>query len=176
MRIHPAAIPVALTLVLVAGCGKNSDKASTTASDSQIPDGTFKGHFAKVSIAPKGTGKIGGTAEMVLSAAGTQVTIAATGLDPKAVYVAHVHNAACSAPDPGGAHFKYTPTGGDEPPNEIHLAITVNAKGKGTAQTTNPVKAGPDAKSVVIHVKRPAGAKADEVKPPKVACADLAAS
>ncbi len=174
MQIHFAAIPVALALVL-AGCGGDDDDDSASETP-QISDGSFTGDFAKISTAPKGTKKIGGTAEMVLSAAGTEVTIAASGLNPKAVYVAHVHADSCSAADPGGAHFKYTPDGGDMPPNELHLPVSVNAKGKGSGQTTNPVKAGPGGKSVVIHLKRPAGAKQDEVKPPKVACADLAAS
>lgn len=175
MKIHRAAIPAVLAGLLLAGCGDDDDEATNTSGDnSQIADGSFTGDFAKVATAPKGTKKISGTAEMVLSAAGTEVQVVASGLDPKAVYVAHVHADACSAADPGGAHFKYTPDGGDMPPNEIHIPITVNAKGKAKGEATNPVKAGPEAKSVVIHLKRPAGAKADEAKPPKVACADLA--
>jgi hypothetical protein len=174
MKIHFAAIPLALSLALT-GCG--DDEGDDTAAESpQISDGSSAGEFAKVSTAPKGTKKITGTAEMVLSAAGTQVSITAAGLDPKAVYVAHVHADACSAADPGGPHFKYTPTGGDLPPNELHLAVSVDNKGKGTGQTTNAVKAGPEAKSVVIHLKRGAGAKKDEAKPPKLACADLTGS
>lgn len=176
MNIHRAAVPVALAALALTACGDDKDETANTSADTSVPDGTFSGKFALVSTAPKGTKKVTGTAEMVLSASGTQVTINAKGLDPKAVYVAHVHAAACSAADPGGPHFKYTADGGDEPPNELHLAITVSKNGKGTGQTTNPVKAGPDAKSVVIHLKRPAGAKADEVKPPKLACADLASS
>lgn len=174
MKIHLAAIPAALALVL-AGCGDDADD-DTAAETPQIADGTFSGKFAKLATAPKGTKKIGGTAEMVLNASGTQVSITATGLDPKAVYVAHVHADSCSAADPGGAHYKYTVDGGDLPPNELHMAVTVKKNGKGSGQTTNPVKTGPEAKSVVIHLKRPAGAKADEAKPPKLACADLAAS
>jgi Cu-Zn family superoxide dismutase len=176
MKIHRAAAPVALAALLLSACGDDKNEASNTSADTSVPDGTFSGKFALVSTAPKATKKITGTAEMVLSAAGTQVTLTAKGLDPKAVYVAHVHADSCSAADPGGPHFKYTADGGDEPPNELHMAITVAKNGKGTAQTTNPVKAGPAAKSVVIHLKRPAGAKADEVKPPKLACADLASS
>lgn len=174
MKIHLAAIPVALTLVL-AGCG--DDEADNTAAEApEIPDGNFTGEFAKVATAPKGVKKITGIAEMVLAAAGTEVTITAAGLDPKAGYVAHVHADACSATDPGGPHYKYTPTGGDLPPNELHLPVTVNKTGKGTGQTTNAVKAGPEAKSVVIHLQRKAGAKNTEAKPPKLACADLVSS
>ena len=171
MKIHFAVIPVALTLAL-AGCGDDGDD-ETAAESPQIADGTFSGDFARVENAPKGTKRIAGTAEMVLSAAGTQVSIEATGLDPKATYVAHVHADACSAADPGGPHFQYTPAGGDQPPNELHLPVSVSKNGKGTGQTTNPVKAGPEAKSVVIHLKRAAGANQDQETPPKVACADL---
>lgn len=174
MKIHHAAIPLALTLVL-AGCG--DDEGDETAAETpQISDGSFTGDFQKVSTAPKGTKKVTGTAEMVLSAAGTQVSLAAAGLDPKATYVAHVHADGCSAADPGGPHFKYTPTGGDVPPNELHLPVSVTKKGKGTGETTNAVKAGPEARSVVIHLKRAPGAKQDQATPPKVACADLASS
>ena len=174
MKIHLVAISAGLALVL-GGCGGDDDD-DTANETPEIADGSFSGTFAKISTAPKGTKKIGGNAEMVLSASGTQVTATANGLDPKAVYVAHVHAEPCSAADPGGPHYKYTPEGGDLPPNELHLPITVNKKGKGSGQTTNPVKAGPEAKSVVLHLKRAAGAKKDEPKPTKLACADLAAS
>lgn len=174
MKIHLATIPLALTLVLT-GCG--DDEGDETAAESpQVADSTSTGEFAKVATAPKGTKKITGTAEMILSASGTQVSLTAAGLDPKAAYVAHVHADACSAADPGGPHFKYAPTGGDLPPNELHLPVSVNKKGKGTGQTTNVVKAGPAAKSVVIHLKRSAEAEKDEAKPPKLACADLTGS
>jgi hypothetical protein len=175
MKLRHAVVPVAVALVLT-GCGDDKKSQTTADESTSLPDGTYSGHFANVPNAPKGTKKITGMAEMVLSATGTKVTLTASGLDPKAVYVAHVHNDLCSAAEPGGAHYKYSPDGGDEPPNELHLMVTVDKKGKGTASTTNPVKAGPSAKSVVIHLKRPAGAKADEAKPPKLACADLAAS
>ena len=174
MKIHSAAIPLTLALLLT-GCG-DDDGDDTAAESPEISDGSFTGQFAKVSTAPKGVKKITGTAEMVLSASGTQVSLTAAGLHPKAVYVAHVHAEACSAADPGGPHFKYAPAGGDLPPNELHLPVSVSKKGKGTGQTTNAVKAGPEAKSVVIHLKRPAGAKKDEAKPPKLACADLTGS
>ncbi|GAA0636398.1 hypothetical protein GCM10009547_45880 [Sporichthya brevicatena] len=174
MKIHLAALPIAVALVL-AGCGGDDDD-DATAESPEISDGTFSGTFAKLDGAPKGTKKIGGTAEMVLSASGTEVSLSATNLDPKAKYVAHVHADSCDAADPGGAHYQYTPGGGDMPPNELHLPVTVNKNGKGKGETTNPVKAGPEAKSVVIHLKRAAGAKKDEAKPPKLACADLAAS
>lgn len=174
MKIHLAAIPLALAVALT-GCG-DDDSDDSAVESPQIPDGSSSGKFAKVATAPKGTKKITGTAEMVLSAAGTQVSLTAAGLDPKAEYVAHVHADACSAADPGGPHFKYTPTGGDLPPNELHLPVSVNKNGKGTGQTTNAVKAGPEAKSVVIHLKRKAGANKDEATPPKLACADLTGS
>lgn len=173
MRTKLALIPVAALVLAFAGCGGDDD--DTADETPGIADGGFAGTFTKVPSPPKGTGKVAGSATLTNSPNGVLVTVAATGLDPKAVYVAHVHSGVCSATDPGGPHFTYEPAGGDMPPNELHLALTVSKKGKGTATTTNPAKAGSAAKSVVIHLKRPAGAKKDEVKPPKVACADLVA-
>jgi hypothetical protein len=170
--------------LLLAGCG--GGKTDTTADDNATPDasaspsasagaveGTFAGTFSNVPKPPDGSPAITGTATMIVSATGTKVTVSADGLDPKAVYVAHVHDDACAADDPGGAHFKFDPAGADKPPNEIHVT-TIKVTGKtGTGNATVAGKATGDARSVVIHVKRAAGAKADEAKPPKLACADL---
>jgi hypothetical protein len=135
--------------------------------------GTYSGSFANVADAPKGTKPITGKATMIISSSGTKVSLAATGLDPKAVYVAHVHNQACST-DEGGTHFKFDPKGPAAPPNEIWLTpVTVTPAGTGTASASADKKADSSAKSVVLHLTRPAGATADEATPPKLACADL---
>lgn len=169
--------------LLLAGCGgaKSDDDTADTAPDASASpatsagpvEGTFAGTFSNVPKPPAGTPDITGTAEMVVSSAGTKVSIKADGLDSKAVYVAHVHDDACAAADPGGMHFKFDLNGDDKPPNEIHLT-TIKIKDKqGTAETTANEKATSDARSVVIHLKRAAGSKTDEERPPKLACADL---
>jgi hypothetical protein len=177
----PILLLAAGSLVL-SGCGGSNDKDDDTtspaasASPSTTPgplQGTYTGAFANVPKPPEGAGEVTGTAEMVVSASGTKVTVTADGLDAKAVYVAHVHDDACAADDPGGEHYKFDPDGGDKPPNEIHITtIKVTGK-KGTGEASVKGQATDDARSVVLHLKRAAGAKADEAKPPKVACADL---
>jgi hypothetical protein len=136
--------------------------------------GSYTGTFSNVADAPAGTKPITGKATMVISARGTKVLLTADGLDPKAGYVAHVHNQPC-ATDEGGTHFHFDPNGPAAPPNEIWLTpVKVTPLGKATAKATSRRKADSSAKSVVLHLKRPAGATADEAKPPKLACADLA--
>jgi Cu/Zn superoxide dismutase len=138
--------------------------------------GSYTGTFSNVADAPTGSKPVAGKATMVISASGTKVSIDATGLDPKAVYVAHVHNQPC-ATEEGGKHFQFDPSGPMAPPNEIWLTpVKVSPKGTGTATVTAPGKANSSAKSVVIHLKQAAGAPPPEAgaKPPKLACADLA--
>lgn len=173
MNRRLAASAAALLLVLT-GCGDDDDDTASQAPE--VADGNFKGSFAKVAGAPKGTKKIAGSATMTVEDSGTSLALSVTGLNPKAAYIAHVHNDVCSAADPGGAHFKYDPAGGDLPPNELHIAVDVSKAGKGTGATSNPAEAGPSAKSVVIHLKKAAGAKKAETTPPKLACADFSAA
>jgi hypothetical protein len=149
------------------------DMSTPTATPEALATGTYTGTFSNVADAPAGTKTIGGTVTMVLGKKTTTFTLAATGLDPKAVYVAHVHKMACSDME-GGTHFQFTPGGDPMPPNEVWLTpVTVTSAGKGSAKATaKPVNS--DAKSVVIHQKRAAGETTDAAKPPKLACADLA--
>lgn len=168
--------------LLLAGCGggdKDEDTAENAPDASSSPastpeplDGTFAGTFANVPEPPKDSPEVTGTVEMVVSGSGTKVTIAAEGLDDKAVYVAHVHADACAADDPGGAHFMFDSAGAAKPPNEIHVALKVSGK-KGAGEASNPKAVTNAAKSMVIHVKRAAGETKDAEKPPKLACADF---
>jgi hypothetical protein len=137
------------------------------------PGFDYTATFSNVADAPKGTGKIGGRAYMVVTTRATTTSIDATGLDPKNTYIAHVHSQPC-ATNEGGPHFKFDPNGAPTPPNEIWLTpIKVTPQGEGTAITTSAGSAGRESNSVVIHLKRAAGATTDEATPPKVACADL---
>lgn len=148
--------------LLLAGCGGGDKKASDegspgpSASPSAEPlSGTFSGGFHNVDNPPEGTGDITGTAKMEVDDDRTKVSVDVQGLAGKAVYVAHVHNDACAAADPGGAHYKFDPNGGDMPPNEIHLTLD-NKDGHGTAEAQNDDQATSSARSVVIHLKRSA--------------------
>jgi hypothetical protein len=166
-----AAVAVVAGLALL-GLPTTGD-AHVLQQSTTLHNGSYAGKFSNVADAPTGTSAIKGRATMVLSAHKTKVSLDARGLDPKAVYVAHVHMLSCSDME-GGTHFQFTPGGPMMPPNEIWLTpIKVNKKGKGTAKVTVKRKVNSDAKSVVIHLKRAPGATADEAKPPKLACADL---
>ena len=162
----------AVTGLAVLGLPTTGD-AHATQPGKALHNGSYAGKFSNVADAPTGSKAVKGTATMVISAHSTKVSLDARGLDPKAVYVAHVHKLSCSDME-GGTHFQFDPSGPMAPPNEIWLTpIKVSKKGKGTAKVTVKKKATSDAKSVVIHLKRAAGSTTDEAKPPKLACADL---
>jgi len=155
------------------------DPAAATA----LPNGIYEGRFNNVADAPLGTPPILGSARMLLqdpqpdakpeAIKGTGVSVVVTGLDPNARYVAYVYNKPC-ADGEGGTHFRYDPSGSTSPPNEIWLTqMTVSPKGTGVASTTNEKKPNSSAKSVVIHLKRAAGAESNDPTRPKLACADL---
>ena len=122
--------------------------------------------------------EIEGFAELTRSADGTTAKVVVRGLDPATTYAAHLHDAPCSAANPGGAHYKDDPAGPAMPPNELWLSSQPNpmagirsnsggvAHGRGSADWV----ARPEAQSIVIHYIPPGGTTAGG---PKIACADL---
>lgn len=137
----------ALSALTVAGCSDSGD--------------TVEGTFAPVADAPAGADTAAGTATLTRTDDSTDVTIELTGLTPDAEYAAHVHNQPCDT-DSGGTHYQFQPGGAEVPPNEIHLALTADADGAGSAEAGADRKAGPEAVSLVVHYQ-------DQ----KVLCADL---
>jgi large repetitive protein len=121
---------------------------------------------------------IEGFAQITRSGDGTVVKARVRGLEPGTTYAAHLHNAPCSDPNPGGGHYMDDPAGPPAPPNELWLSstsdptagITANsagvAKGRGSADWV----ARPEAQAVVIHSIPEGGTTAGG---PKIACADL---
>lgn len=119
-----------------------------------------------------------GIAQIKRTADGTTVKIHVRGLEPRTTYAAHLHNAPCSAANPGGGHYMNDPAGPGVPPNELWLSSTADptrgvranaggvAHGRGSAEWV----ARPEADSVVIHAIPPGGSTAGG---PKIACADL---
>jgi PKD repeat protein/glucose/arabinose dehydrogenase len=106
-----------------------------------------------------------GTVDMVRSLGSTSLTLDVTGLAPDAEHMVHVHEQPCAV-DRGGAHFRFDaskPFGED---NEIWAPFTSDADGaSGEVTVEQPLRAGPDAVSVVIH---------DPDDPAeRIACADL---
>lgn len=122
--------------------------------------------------------RIRGFAVITRSGRGTNVYALAWGLDPRTTYAAHLHNAPCSDPNPGGGHYKDDLAGPSVPPNELWLSstrdpqagITSNGAGIAFGRGSADWVARPEAQSVVIHFIPPGGTTAGG---PKIACADL---
>ena len=125
----------------LAACG-SSDSESEAVS----------GNFEAVSGAPAEYVSVAGEGTLERSDEGTNVSLKATGLEPKTAYVAHLHTEGCDQAAPGGPHFKFDARGSDEPPNEIHLEFSSNASGSGSARASSDaeVPVG-EAGSVVLH-------------------------
>jgi hypothetical protein len=171
--VSRTAVIAAIAGLTVIGLPTSGDAHVGGQGAAGFKNGTYAGSFHNVADAPSGTKAIKGKAQMVVSAHRTVVSLNARGLDPKAVYVAHVHKLSCADME-GGTHFQFDSSGPMMPPNEIWLTpVKVNKHGKGSAKATVKKRVNSDAKSVVIHLKRAPGATADEAKPPKLACADL---
>lgn len=119
-----------------------------------------------------------GTAKLMRTKDGTRAKVHVRGLEPGTTYAAHLHNAPCSAPNPGGGHYKDDPAGPSAPPNELWLSsttdptagITANPAGVAHGAGDAAWVARPEADSVVIHAIPPGGTTAGG---PKIACADL---
>lgn len=111
----------------------------------------------------------------------TRLSITMDGLQPGVTYGVHLHNAPCSATNPGGGHYKHDPAGPAQPPNELWpssdahnpmAGITANAAGRAHGDGVAGWVAGGNAVSVVIHAGVGHGATTT-AGGPKLACADL---
>jgi Cu/Zn superoxide dismutase len=165
----PAALLAAGALALPAGATGDDDGGKGSKQ---------RGEFMTLPAGAAMGLEIDGVATIKRSQSGTVVRARVRGLEPGTTYGAHLHNAPCSAPDPGGGHYKHDPAGPPVPPNELWLSstrdpmagITANrrdvARGRGEADWV----ARPEAQSVVIHSIPPGGTTAGG---PKIACADL---
>jgi hypothetical protein len=121
---------------------------------------------------------IEGFATLTRTDAGTSGKVVVRGLEPSTTYAAHLHDAPCSAANPGGGHYQNDPAGPAMPPNELWLSstddplagITANPGGVAHGRGSADWVARPEAQSVVIHFIPPGGTTAGG---PKIACADL---
>jgi Cu-Zn family superoxide dismutase len=180
--VAPGFAAVLAAFALVA-CGSSSDDEGEAVS----------GQLKALPGAPAGDRAVAGEATLERADGGTTVSLSATGLEPSTEYVAHLHTGGCDQADPGGPHFKFDATGGDEPPNEIHLGFRSGADGSGEARASSnrEVPQG-EAGSVVVHEGgaghaasfegSPAGESVlvheghhhgEPAAPAKVACAEL---
>lgn len=125
------------------------DPSATPAAD--IPDAEVrKGEFVLLDTRPPQMDDVEGTAWLAQHEKGTTVTLSMRGLDPDADYISHLHVNPCSEEN-GGPHFRFDPDGPGTPPNEVHLAFTSDAKGKGTMTVNNDRRTGKGAASLVVH-------------------------
>jgi Cu/Zn superoxide dismutase len=164
----PSALLAAGALALPAGATGDDDGKTTKQ----------RGEFMTLPAGAAMGLEIDGVATIKRSQSGTVVTARVRGLQPGTTYGAHLHNAPCSAPDPGGGHYKHDPAGPSVPPNELWLSstsdpmagITANRRGVARGRGEADWVARPEAQSVVIHSIPPGGTPAGG---PKIACADL---
>ena len=88
--------------------------------------------------------EIEGIAQLTRTDDGTTAKIVARGLEPGTTYASHLHNAPCSAANPGGAHYQDDPLAAPMPPNELWLSSTddpmagIAANEDGVAQGAAP--------------------------------------
>ncbi len=181
-KLIPALAVLVATFGLAA-CGSSDEDKTEVVS----------GQFELVSGAPAEDQAVSGEATLERADGGTIVSLDATGLEPDTEYVAHLHTEGCDQADPGGPHFKFEPSGSDEPPNEIHLEFSSDAKGAGKAEASSKreVPVG-EAGSVVLHAADEdhmtsassddadtvfvhGGHDHEQAAPAKIACADLEA-
>jgi Cu/Zn superoxide dismutase len=160
------ALTLASAALALAAAAATADPAKQRGTFETLPDGAAMGL------------EIEGFATITRSDAGTEVKAVVRGLEPGTTYAAHLHNAPCSAANPGGAHYKNDPAGPSTPPNELWLSstddpmagITANSGGVAHGRGDADWIARPEAESVVIHFIPPGGTTAGG---PKIACADL---
>jgi hypothetical protein len=144
------ALLVLVAAAALAACGGSEDATTDTGGE----ETAISGQLEPTADAPAGYAEVAGEAALERADGGTTVSLAATGLEPKTAYVAHLHTGGCDQADPGGPHFQFEKGGSEEPPNEIHLEFTSNAAGAGEATATSKreVPAG-EAGSLVLHVE-----------------------
>lgn len=149
---------LALSIGLVA-CGGGDDSSSSASggesagsSSSDNAEDGISGTFEPIVGVPAPYEDVSGQATLIRGEGETRTSIRLDGLVPDTKYIAHLHTGGCGGEDPGGPHFKFDPSGGDEPPNEIHLSFTSNGNGSGKAEVTadREVPEG-EAGSVVVH-------------------------
>ncbi len=179
MRKHAkktaALLAVLAATGVLAACG-GSDSETTT------DDGPVSGQFRPVADAPAVYAKVAGEATLERPDGGTEASISLTGLQPETGYEAHLHSGSCEETDPGGPHFKFDPSGSEQPPNEIYFSFESNEAGEGEAKASSSreVPVG-EAGSIVVHLGDEVAMKTHNgehhdgahAASGKIACADL---
>jgi Cu-Zn family superoxide dismutase len=161
-RFRALALPVvAVSTIVVAGCGGGSRKAET---QSQSPASTPAGPTATATLHPTSGNTAQGTVTFTQEADGVRIFATFTGLTP-GKHGFHIHqNGDCSAPDgsSAGGHFDPTgmPHGGPDSPQH-HAGdlgnITADEAGNASYEALNAsisLREGPTSiigRSIVVH-------------------------
>jgi hypothetical protein len=162
---------------VLAACGSSD-------SDTTPDDGSVSGQFRPVADAPAAYAKVAGEATLERPDGGTEASISLIGLQPETGYEAHLHSGSCEETDAGGPHFKFDPSGSEQPPNEIHFSFESGESGEGEAKASSSreVPVG-EAGSIVVHLGDEVAMKTHNgehhggahAASGKIACADLEA-
>jgi hypothetical protein len=139
-------------VLLLAALALTVGLAACGGSDDGGEENVVSGNFKPLPDTPEVYDSISGEADLTRSDGETTIALSLNSLEPNAAYLAHLHTGGCGETDPGGAHFKFDPQGGEEPPNEIHLSFTASSNGSGEAEVTSDqeVPEG-EAGSIVLH-------------------------
>ncbi|WP_205473684.1 PKD domain-containing protein, partial [Nocardioides sp. SYSU D00038] len=112
---------------------------------------TTRGRFTPFADGTTTYPQLTGTGHLVRRRDHTLAALDVTGLKPNAAHQVHVHEKPCTQLN-GGAHFRFDTTQPFGPDNELWLPFTSTATGaSGPIEVTQPLRAGPDAVSIVIH-------------------------
>jgi hypothetical protein len=142
-----------------AAAGAKMACADLRFADGANPTIAFQSSFEVLAGAPAADANIAGTADVTVTATETRMTLAVTGLDAAATYIAHVHELPCAVNQAGG-HYKIDPTIAEElEANEIWPSLTEPAE----QVFAHALRY--DGQSIVIHRVEP--------NTPAVACVDL---
>lgn len=154
-RMMVAAVATITLLTPSASSHASATPASTTqGSFVTLPGGTASGYT------------VTGDAIMIRTASDrTIVVVRAAGLAPKTTYGVHVHNAPCSAANPGGGHYQHLVGGAVDADNEMWPTITTSGAGRGTGIAHHDHRARADAMAIVIHHP--------DIPAIRIACLDL---
>jgi hypothetical protein len=165
-RAARLAVVAGLGVAAVLATGPAAGAVPTVGRFHTLPAGEAEGY------------EIHGIARLDRHAGGTSGRVVVTGLEPGRTYAAHLHNAPCSAPNPGGGHYQDVVGGPVVPPNELWFSSSADPQGGIVANRGGVARgwgsadwvARADAQSVVVHLIPPGGTTGGG---PKIACADL---